>query len=147
MWELIIGAVLVVGVLLVGGWLICCRATVYRQWSEMVRKQIQGLKDAWGALPRCPGPPRPPCRIVRCGGDELPRCPDPPGPPELRRAPGLHLRCEVDVPAGATIHSDTTVYEAVYNRGVPGVIRQTTNRFEFELLLDDDAIDNRKSTV
>ncbi len=66
MWELIIGAILVVGVLLGGGWLICCHAKFYQQWSEMVRKQIQGVKDAWDRLPGCPGPPRPPVADADC---------------------------------------------------------------------------------
>ncbi len=57
MWELIIGAILVVGVLLGGGRLIYCHAKVYQLRVEMVRKQIQGVKDAWDALPKCPDPP------------------------------------------------------------------------------------------
>ncbi len=63
MWEVIVGAVLVVGVLLGGGWLICCHANFYRQWSGMVRKKTQGIKDAWDALPKCPDPPPPPMRV------------------------------------------------------------------------------------
>ncbi len=55
MWVLIIGAILVVG-----GWLIYCHAKVYRQWHGVVNKEIQGLKDAWDALPKCPDPPLPP---------------------------------------------------------------------------------------